>query len=182
MHRHFLAILFVAFAGLTACSPGFNWRDVPLPPANGSGSPMLMALLPCKPDRASRSISFEGGALDVQMAGCTAQGVTFTLARADVADPARRSLIMQQWQASTRAQVQAGSVSEIPFALRSSSGPLPLARMRMAGHAADGGALIVNVVWFAHGGAVFQAAIYEPAGTPLAPDAVQSFFSGLYLP
>ena len=68
---------------LAACSPTFNWRDVPLAPAE------LTALLPCKPDRASRSVPLGGETLQIEMAGCEAGNATFAVAHARAASPAQ---------------------------------------------------------------------------------------------
>ena len=63
-------------AALAACSPTFNWREVPV------GDAGVVALLPCKPDRATRADAarHRGGAVD--MAGCEAGGATFAVAHA----------------------------------------------------------------------------------------------------
>lgn len=47
--RSRLAVL-AAVALLAACSPAFNWREVPVA---GAG---LVAMLPCKVDRATRAL------------------------------------------------------------------------------------------------------------------------------
>ncbi|MFZ3118274.1 MAG: hypothetical protein WA159_08145, partial [Variovorax sp.] len=45
-----LAAAFVVAVALSACSPTFNWREVPV------GDAGLVAMLPCKPDRATRAM------------------------------------------------------------------------------------------------------------------------------
>ncbi len=58
----------------SACTPAFNWRDVTF-----DGLPVA-ALLPCKPDRATRMVPLAGVPRQMVMAGCKAGGATFTVA------------------------------------------------------------------------------------------------------
>lgn len=89
-----LALL--AVLGAAACTPTFNWRDVPV----GDGS--LVALLPCKAERSSRDVALDGRAATVQVAGCQAGGATFAVAVAEADDPVQA----QAWLASWSAGVQ----------------------------------------------------------------------------
>jgi hypothetical protein len=73
MFVRFVATLFIAFC-LSACSPNFNWRE-----ARFDGAP-LVALLPCKPERAERTVPLLGEpGQRLQMAGCPAGGASFTV-------------------------------------------------------------------------------------------------------
>src|SRR5689334_7855840 len=65
-----------AVFALAACSPTFNWREVPIADAG------LVALLPCKPDRAERALPLGAESVRVDMAGCEAGGATFAVAHA----------------------------------------------------------------------------------------------------
>ncbi len=199
------AILLGATALLCACAPSYNWRAVAL---NASASPteqaplvpLLWAILPCKPDEATRALAFPSGTesrtLSVHMMGCMADGNTFTIATAQVADPAQLAATLQQWQRSTRAQVKALQVSALPPALTALTtiagatplqlGPSTLPRstgLRLLGQGADGKALTVHALWFAKGTQLFQAAAYVPGDAKGLPtDALDTFFSGLRLP
>lgn len=166
---------------LTACSPTFNWRDVSLAPAE------LTALLPCKPDRADRSMPLGGATLQVQMAGCEAGDATFAIAHARAANPAEAEAWLAAWRASTRAQWQAatgGQVTEAPVVQpRAAATPAPW-QIDVRGPGPDGRPTEARVRWFAHvqrdgGVAVYQATVL---GKPSADDAVGTFFDGLRLP
>ena len=65
---------------LSACTPAFNWREV------GFEDQPVTALLPCKPDRGTRTVSLAGGSRSMTMLGCETGGATFTLAVVDVGD------------------------------------------------------------------------------------------------
>jgi hypothetical protein len=89
------AVLLVAV--LTACTPAFNWREVRF---EGSA---LVALLPCKPDRAVRQLNIGGAQRNVSMMGCEAGGAMFTVTLMDVQDAQQVRSVLAQWQASSKA-------------------------------------------------------------------------------
>ena len=64
------ARLLAAAVPALACSPVFNWREVPV-------GESLVAMLPCKPDRAERSLPMGAATVPIDMAGCEAGGATF---------------------------------------------------------------------------------------------------------
>jgi hypothetical protein len=72
------AVAFAKICGacivLWACSPTFNWREVDFEQAPAQ------ALLPCKPDRGSRTVELAGHKLMMHMAGCEAGGAMFAVA------------------------------------------------------------------------------------------------------
>jgi hypothetical protein len=69
------ASVLIAFSWLlNACTPAFNWRDV------GFDGLPLAALLPCKPERATRIVPVAGAPRAMVMAGCEAGGAMFTVA------------------------------------------------------------------------------------------------------
>src|SRR3954447_11373852 len=55
--------LVVTATVLAACSPTFNWREVPV------GDADVVVLLPCKPDRATRQLPLGTDMVPVDMAG-----------------------------------------------------------------------------------------------------------------
>jgi hypothetical protein len=94
-----VTILLVACAGIlgSACTPAFNWRDVAfedLPVA---------ALLPCKPDRATRTVPLAGAPRQMVMAGCAAGGATFTVAVVTVADSGQLAPVLAELKAVNKA-------------------------------------------------------------------------------
>lgn len=85
--------LFVA----AGCTPAFNWRDVAF-----DGLPVA-ALLPCKPDRATRTVPLAGAPRQMTMAGCSAGGATFTVAVVTVTDSEQRGQVQAALQAANKA-------------------------------------------------------------------------------
>ena len=163
---------------IAACSPTFNWRDVRLDSRAGP----LAALLPCKPDQAERPVSFDGGAaVPLSMVGCTAGGVTFTLAHLPVADPVAAAAALAQWR--TANAVRLGGAESQPAAFKL-AGTLELAAGGTAAidaRDAAGQPLRQRAAWFARagsGGAVelFQAAML---GAAIDRGVADTFFSSL---
>lgn len=81
-------VLMLALTG-SACSPSLDWRDVR--PA-GSGAQVLF---PCKPELNSRPVTREQPSR-MGLAICKADGLSFSLAWAEVADPAQVTPALQQ--------------------------------------------------------------------------------------
>jgi hypothetical protein len=98
--RYASAVGMAALGLLPACTPTMNWRDVRF-----DNSPVA-ALLPCKPDRATRSIALGGVALELVMAGCEAGGAMFTVSYIDVGtgtnSQAALERTMKDWKAATK--------------------------------------------------------------------------------
>jgi hypothetical protein len=159
---------------LAGCSPVFNWREVPI-----GGAAELVALLPCKPDRAQRDLPLGNQSVPVRMAGCEAGGATFAVAQASASDAAQAQNWLAAWRTQSHAQWVGASLSEGPGSVpRASAAPAPL-RLE----ATRGGAQ-VRLLWFAHAQRNGEVALYQATvlGTPSAPDAAQTFFEGLRLP
>lgn len=160
----------------SACSPVFNWREVPIVQEAPAG---LVALLPCKPDRATRSLPLGGETLTLEMAGCEAGGATFAVTHIAAADPVQAGRWMRAWQDATRAQWQvAQEQSPAPSVLRAAASPAPAG----ASGQAPGG-VPVRTLWFAQQrGATWSLYQATVLGTPSSAEAVPAFFEGLRLP
>jgi hypothetical protein len=167
--RTFLALIFVAT--LAGCNYTLNWRDVAFADDD------FKALLPCKPDRAMRSIALEPGMpeLPMQMMGCKAGGAMFTIARLDAADANQAQVLLTTWPQTTQ-RVQALAQTKLDNA----SGSVTLRG------ASQGQPSVSRYV--ARGNRVYQAAILGvPANktdgpSALATEAEDTFFSGLKWP
>ncbi|MBT2326415.1 hypothetical protein J7E62_29300 [Variovorax paradoxus] len=168
-----LAALALAAAAIGACSPVFNWREVSIADEG------LVALLPCKADRATRALPLGAESVTIDMTGCEAGGATFAVAHASAADAAQAESWMRAWRAATRAQLAGAAVAETPSALpRAAASPAPV-RLDTQG---DAGAP-AHVLWFAQQRAG-KMALYQATvlGKPASPEALASFFEGLRLP
>ena len=175
--RFRLAAFVLAAVALAACSPTFNWREVQV------GDDGLIALLPCKPDRATRNLPLGAEAVAVDMAGCQAGGATFAVAHATAGSAAQAESWMLSWRAATRAQLPGAPVTETAAVLpRAAAWPAP-ARLDTQGPASGGPAEAMHVLWFARqrpdGVSLYQATVL---GTPSSAEALATFFEGLRIP
>lgn len=173
MRYYRFLVLSCIFYFLWACSPTFNWRDIP------PGSVPLASLFPCKPDQASRVVRMADRETTITMLGCEAGGAMFALAYADVKEAASADAALAQWRIATLATMRAQASSEVPFVIKG-AGPWPQSvQVQARGSRADGSPLAVQLVWFAAGTLVFQALVYADVAKPAESD---TFFSGLRFP
>lgn len=168
-----------ALLGLAACSPALNWRTVPLPEA------ALTITLPCKPDHATRSVELAGAPVDLSMVGCEADGATFAVSHATLADPAQAGAALAHWHAAVLARLGGtqAQTGEQPFVPRGAL-PLPQSVRAVAqGQGPDGRAVAAQAVWFARSVGpqmrLYHAVVYTPKPRPEVAD---TFFTGLVLP
>ena len=89
--------IMVILAGLSACTPTFNWREVRFDQAG------VTALLPCKPDRAARLVQLAGQQVSTHMAGCEAGGAMFTAALFEVPPGAAMPAVAQELKVTSKA-------------------------------------------------------------------------------
>jgi len=166
---------------LGACTPTFNWREVPL---TDSG---LVALLPCKPDRATRALPLGADSVQVEMAGCEAGGATFAIAHAGAADAGQAEAWLKAWRTATRTQLAEMELEETAATLpRAATSPAPLQLEARGGGSSDGvrRGTPARVLWFAQrersgGVSLYQATVL---GQPSSSEAIPAFFEGLRLP
>ena len=172
MRRRFLALLSLAFL-LASCSPTYNWREVRLPGAE------LKALLPCKPDQASREQSLAGQAYTIAMQGCETGGALFAVAVVELGQESRAQAVQQQWQIQLLGTMQAAAPASASFALRGASTQFEPLRLNARGQRPDGRPVEVQGVWFARGARLYHAVIYAER---IRSEMSEPFFGGLELP
>ncbi len=157
---------------LAACTPSLNWRDV----RTESGE--LGALLPCKPDKGSRSVPMAGQSVPVQMIGCEAGGALFAIASARLPDGMAQGLAISQWKAATLANIKLDPATSPPDVLAfAPAGSTPVegsAIVSAAGQRADGRPVQSRAAYFARGQRVYQAVVYADQ---INPQAADTFFS-----
>lgn len=177
MKTRFLALIILSvpllLLGLAGCSPSLNWREVRM---NGTS---LVALMPCKPETVSRTIPFVGGKTrTLSMATCEAEGATYALTMADMADEGLVQAALVQWDKVTREHVRVGQVVEQAM-MPPGASPNPHSRMVVGKgrHPGNGQPMQVHMAYFSKGSQVFQAVLYAPAA--LKPDVAETFLTGL---
>ena len=162
----------LALALLAACNPTFNWREARL------DETPLVALLPCKPDRGTRTVPLGGEQVEMRMMGCETGGVSFTVAVVPLADAARAAAMLAPWRSATLANFAAAQPTQQPFRPKGGQ-PVPDAqRLSANGKQAEGRAVVVQAAWFVRGNQAFQALAY---GEALSAEVADSFFAGIAL-
>ncbi len=160
------AALLLGLLSLPACSPGLNWRTVQLG--------HLSALLPCKPDHASRPVTLAGQTVEMEMAGCETAGMLFAISRTRAADATQAAQLMAALRQATLAQVQAAAVHPMP-----NSGDAQTSfDVRLDGKRSDGTGLQARVQWRTQGAEVYQIAAY---GTHLDSAQTEPLFGEAHL-
>ena len=135
-------------ATLAACSPRLNWREVQLG--------RLIALLPCKPDSASRKVVLDGQTLNMDMAGCEASGALFAISRVQAADAVQAGALLPALRQASLDNVQMHDVH--PMA---NSGSTQTSFDLLAeGQRTDGSPLQARFKWLQQGAEVYQLAAY----------------------
>lgn len=158
---------------LGACSPSLNWRQV-----RPDGVDMTL-LLPCKPDRANKTVPLGGRSTRLSMTGCEAGGAMYALAVADLDDASQAAPVLAQWQSLTLSHMRASASTQRPIPVPGADAQPAPTLVSARGIHPDGQAVEGQALYFARGARVFQAVIYAPR---IDPDAAETFLSSLKLP
>jgi hypothetical protein len=166
-----LAVAALLVSGcILACDPTFNWREVR---ADSTG---LTAMLPCKPDKAARTVPMGGRPVSLEVLGCDAGGATFAVLSADIGEPARAGEVLTQWKTASLANLRSAGAREKPFRPPGALSLPQSLQVVASGQRADGSQVASQAAYFARDTRVFQAVIY--AGQ-IKPEVADTFFSGL---
>lgn len=157
---------------LLACSPALNWREVRAEAGD------LTVLLPCKPDRTSKSVPLGGQPTRLLMMGCEAAGALFAVSVADLGDASRAAEVLAQWQALTLAHIRAAQPQQRTAPVAGADLQPPPVLLGAQGTHPDGQSVQGQSLFFARGSLVFQATIYAPR---IAPEAAETFFASIKL-
>ena len=160
----------VCAGGLAACSPVLDWRQLR---PDGWG---ILVSLPCRPASQARSVPLVGPPVELLLMACSADGHTFAIASANMAEPGRVGPALQALGAAALANVRGQVEAEQPAAVPGMT-PQPAARRWLArGQRTDGTVVREQVLVFAHGLRVFQATVVGPVADE---DRVRPFFESI---
>lgn len=162
---------------LMACTPPLNWREVRFDAGD------VLALMPCKPDIATRQISLQEGAsvaaANLQLQGCEAADLQFTFGQITLPSGVLPETAMVGWLQASLAPM---AVLDRDLQLRPWTLPgalsSPSARyvqVKTTTHWAQLG-------WFSRGNRIYQVAVYGPVKTKSFDDTAEVYFSGIKLP
>ena len=172
-----LGIALSSFLFLSACSPTFNWREL-----RPEGTP-LQALMPCKPETATRPAPLDGGTpTELHMHSCEAGGLTFAVAWAELGDAARVPDALSGWRRASLGAVRVDPArADDPATAWQAAvpGATAVQGLKAQGSNHAGQPVQVRAVHFARGTQVYQAAVYGPV---LSDEVTGAFFDGLKLP
>lgn len=171
MSRCFWA-LGAAVGLLAACAPALDWRELR---PEGSG---LVLLMPCKPERQARQVSLASTQVRLELHACSAGGITWGVAHADVGDPARVGAALDELRASAARNLGAAQATALPLKVEGATPNASSQRVQLAGHMPDGRAAVEQTAVFVKGTRVFQAVAL---GQALDAEAVDTFFASLRL-
>jgi hypothetical protein len=149
-----------------------NWRDVRLDPTP------IVALFPCKPERAARDVSMGDQTLSLNLLACDAGDAKFALAYADTRDADKIGPLLALWRTVTLANMRATAPADVPVNIKGVTA-LSANGVLANGARPDGSAVVLQAVWFASGTHIFQASIYSDVARP---QVAETYFSGLRLP
>ncbi len=182
-----LLIYSISLIALVACTPSHNWREVRFEAVDGG---TVVALLPCKPDKATRPQVLGGERLELSMMGCSVgddqAGATFTLSRLPLKTAGSAPRVLAAWQAATAANLGdmgAGEPNAQSITVPGAGAWPPATRTSIVGKATHG-----QIVWFGKQNGVdmvlYQAAIYSKRRStkPLHADVANTFFESLRFP
>jgi hypothetical protein len=147
---------FMAVGVLSACSPSLDWRTVEL-----EG---MRTVLPCKPDRATRTLVLGNVPVTLAMAGCETQGALFAISRVAVPVGADAVSLEQSWRAAALLQMQASHSQAQTLPQRPHAPTLHV--MLANGQRPDGSPVQASLAWVVEKGAVFHMAVYAKALDP----------------
>ena len=174
MVRPRLAVCLIA--ALVACSPALNWREL-------RGETGGLALqLPCKPDRATRSVPLGGEPTELVVAGCATGGATFALMAARLPAGRDADAVLAGWQQATLAHMRAsGTPERRPFTPPGGSALAHAQRVAARGQAPDGRPVMAQAAWTARPGAggateLLHAVVYAER---LKPETADAFFEAI---
>ena len=120
-----------------------------------------------------------GPAVELDLVACSADGHTFALASADMADPARVGPALKALVEAARTNVQGRIESERPGSVPGMTPNAEARVLQLQGRLPDGQPVREQVLVFAHGLRVFQASVVGP----LADAAhARPFFEAIELP
>jgi hypothetical protein len=139
----------------------------------------VRVLMPCKPDVAERSIALREQTTVLHMQACSAQGKDFSFAALSLPSGWQASEAIQAWQQASLASwgARADAVKERTVAVRAVG-----ANGISSSWAVDAPTRQVRSLWFAHGGWVYQTAVYAPMQDRSVEAAADTYYSGITPP
>jgi hypothetical protein len=168
-------VLVGALLVLGACSPALDWRDARL------GGPVKL-LLPCRADRFERTLPLAGASSQALMLVCDAEGVTWSVTRYELGDPARLPAALTELRDKLAHNIGAEEHKQ-PGVLPLGAAALAEAgRSHMVGQRPNGDKVQAQALFFGEATRAYQLVAILPAtaSPPLLAQTGQ-FFDGVQI-
>lgn len=157
-------------SGLAGCAPVLDWREV-----RPEGSDVV-ALFPCKPERAERDVRLGDLRVRMRLLSCSADGMTFALSGADLAEPAQVTPALASLRTVAAANFGAPAASASALSVPGATPNPQSARLHLDGRRPDGVGVTAYAAFFARGTTVWQGTVM---GAKPDAEAVEAFVAGL---
>jgi hypothetical protein len=159
---------------LGSCSPRLDWRQV-----QDEGSD-LHFLLPCKPERATRSIALpDKRALSLRMVGCETAGALYAVSWTELDDEAAVAQVWAAWPNAVQKAMQADGAKEVVFKTPGLMRADRLMQQKAQGQTPDARPVQAEWMWAVRGKRMVHMAIYAEK---LGPEWSEPFWEGLKWP
>ncbi len=155
---------------LVACTPSLDWRDV-----RPEGA-LVQLQMPCKPNGQSRDVNLGGARVNLALHACAAGQLTWGLAAADMADPARVGPALAELAASAAGNLAAQPAPMQPLVINGATPNASSGLQRLSGRLPDGQPAQMQVAIFTRGTWVYQASVL---GEKIDEAAAQTYFASL---
>jgi hypothetical protein len=146
-------LLACVLTALLACSPTFNWREVRV------GDAALLALLPCKPEKAERQVPVQGQQATLHMASCDVGDATFAVALLRLPEGVDAVAAAQAWKLASLTSLKSTPEQARDWPLPARAG-MPMAGWQASGVRHTGQPVQARVLPLARGRELYQAALY----------------------
>jgi hypothetical protein len=185
--RQVIALL--AGVALTACSQGFNWREISV------GATHLKIWLPCKPQEASREVDMQTNAhgniqsfkVQISMVGCEKDSLQFAVAYLSLpqgstqAQGTNETSLQQAWQEGSLRSLGVDPV----LAGTARSGAVGGIQQGSHLSVTNEQGLYARFTWFMDAGILYQIALYVPKSAGLSSSKIaeieDTFYASLQL-
>jgi len=158
--------------GCAACAPTLDWREVRL--AEDSAS----VLLPCKPTARTRTVKLGAVSAKMQLHACSAGGVTWAVAHADLVDPALVGPALAELRDAFARNLGASSRSAMLWQVPGMTPSDQAQRLRLDGTLPRSEAVQAEAGFFAKGTRIFQTTAIGPH---LDEASLGTYFAGIRL-
>jgi hypothetical protein len=159
-------------AGLVACAPALDWREVRIEGRDAT------VLWPCKPSAHARMVRLDGPEVRLTLQACQAGGMTFGLAWADMSDPSKVGPALRALRESSAGNLGAVTSRALPLRVPGQTPQPEAGRAGYSGRRPDGEAVQAQVAVVSRGTVVYQATVL---GDRVADEAAETFISSLKL-